>query len=232
MTFLKFKATQIFIIFSGGAIGFMPLIKTDDEDRVTNLVITRDSLQNGFTTFSSTPSLDSIEIPSAITLLNEIQLLIVEETIDDEEVSKVTPIAESQIGQIYAKADFFKNSVFGLDAKTKFIFNREIDGVPGAWANTGLTGTIVTSTETGESKLVVLGLNKEIFPVSSVVNPELQLSIFTWDILATLLSIDQQMMIFQQRLHVFHINVANLPRLVICVELKVSIRLTYCLLLL
>ena len=158
-------------------------------------------------------------------------MLIVEEIIDesrDFESGQVTsdvqvqPVAESQIGQIFAKADFFKNSVFGLEAKTKYIFNREICGVPGAWADTGLTGTIVTSSVDSQSKLVILGLNNEIVPVSSVVNPELQLNIFSWDLLATILSIDQQMMIFQQRLHVFHINVANLPRLVICAELKVD----------
>ena len=37
----------------------------------------------------------------------------------------------------FEKSDFFKNSVSGLEKVSQFMFNREIEGVPGSWANTG-----------------------------------------------------------------------------------------------
>ena len=165
-------------------------------------------------------------------LLNEIQLIIVEE--DEADKTHVTPLDQSSVGQIFVKSDFFKNSVFGLENLSKFIFGREIEGVPGTWVNTGLTGAIVPDNNsnsqsetqpdvqpTKESKLIVLGQSEEVIPISSLGEADMNLDIYSWDILSTILSIDQSLMIFQQRCHVFSVNVAGQPRLVITAELKV-----------
>lgn len=210
----------------GGAIGYINLIS-----REANLVVSRDSIQNGHVRFGQKPTLDSIEIPAHMNLLNEIQLIIVEENEVDK--SHVTPLDQSSVGQIFVKSDFFKNSVFGLDNLSKFIFGREIEGVPGTWVNTGLTGAIVPDNTTNqsetqpdvqptkESKLIILGQSEEVIPISSLGEADVNLDIYSWDILSTILSIDQSLMIFQQRCHVFSVNVAGQPRLVITAELKV-----------
>ena len=168
----------------GGSLGYVQLNQTTDNQG--SLRFSRGTLQLGTcveTVSQTSSSLNTIELPFYVTLLESIQLVIAE---GDNPVTRGTP------GSVYAKADWLSNNVIlGLgDQVTKSTFSRSLDGLPGGWTSTGLHGSIIKHQDTDQ--FVCLGATDDVIPCACLSdNDENQevMDLYRWDVMGTLLSV-------------------------------------------
>ena len=106
--------------------------------------------------------------------------------------------------------------IIGLgEAVTKNTFQRQLEGVPGTWVASGLHGSIIERSE--KEQLVCLGSLGDVLSCASLGGEEMDL--YRWDVLGTVLSVDQLRHIFQNRLHLYTVNIVHQPRLVLSLEI-------------
>lgn len=207
------------LIFSdvGGALGYVRLNDCCNDNH-GSLRFSRGTLQLGTcveTISQTSSSLNTIELPFYVTLLPAVQLVIGE---NDSPVSRGTP------GTVFAKAPWLSpNMILGLgDQVTKATFGRNLEGIPGNWTITGLHGAVIQHESCDQ--LVCLGTTDDVIPVACLADNEEEtvMDLYRWDVMGTLLSVDQNLQIYHQRLHMFTVDIFHHPRLVLCIEVKKS----------
>ena len=206
---------SLIFIELGGTLGYVQLNDTSTEEH-GSLRFSRGTLQLGTcveTVSQTSSSLNTVELPFYVTLLDHVQLVIGE---DGAPVGRGTP------GHVYAKAEWIShNEVLGLgEHVSRATFARQLDGLPGGWASTGLHGSVIQRGVKDE--FVCLGTSDDVIPCACLTDAEDEevMDLYRWDVMGTLLSVDQQLHIYHQRLHMFTVNIVHHPRLVLAIELK------------
>ena len=151
----------------------------------TSLLLKRDMIQSGVAELTETPSPKCLLLPGYMTLINDIQLIVVK----NQAQSANQPLENGEIGGVFVRAEFLKNSsLVNLESASKHIFNCRIEGLPGSWVNTGFTGCQL------DDAVIIIGTNDEIIPVAPLdLEPSSNISLqpITWDLLATILTDDR-----------------------------------------